>query len=90
MALGMVRWAYSTLGVLSSAEIPADLTVGRRSLQNSFGFIWSRGALLQQVKGTSPVWGRYPGEDGGTPEPRLGVCIAVPVHHACVSCLQPM
>ena len=90
MALGMVRWAYRTLGVLSSAEIPADLTVGRRSLQNGFHFIWSRGALLQQVKGRSPVWGGYPCEDGGTREPRLGVCVAVPVHHACVSCLEPM
>lgn len=28
VALGMVRWASRTLGVLSSAEIPADLTVG--------------------------------------------------------------
>ena len=95
VALGMVRWASRTLGVLSSAEIPADLTMGCRSLacsslQNGFHFIWSRGAVLQQVKGPSPVWGSYPCEEEGIPEPRLGVCVAVPVCHACISCLEPM
>ena len=74
VALGMVRWASRTLGVLSSAEIPADLTVGCRSLacsslQNGFHFIWSRGAVLQQVKGTSPLWGSYPCEEEGIPSP---------------------
>lgn len=64
VALGMVRWAYRTLRVLSSAEIPADLIVGCRSLacsslQNSFYFMWSRGAVLQQVKGTSRL-GKLP------------------------------